>query len=300
MAQNLLKKLNSKNLKKPISAKTVSLERVLNQTEEIKESVKEAAIDLASVNEVLKQEKKITLPVQAIEAALVQNKKAEHQVAKASTDLDQVNIELAKEVAERLVIESELIATNINLAKAHDDLSKSLAKEEETRQIALQDALTGLPNRLLFEQRLNHGLIQTKRYGWGLAIMFIDLDKFKNINDSFGHDVGDKVLLMVAERLQDFVRDEDMVSRWGGDEFVCILLNVHQETDVVCIAEKMVYRIAEPCEFEGKAFSIKASVGIAISPGDGETPDTLFKNADKAMYKAKGTEKRIMLFREAT
>lgn len=108
MAQNLLKELNSKNLKKPVSARTLSLERVVNQTEEIKESVKEAAIDLASVNEVLKQEKKVTLLVQSIEAALVQNKKAEHQVAKASNDLDQVNIELAKEVAERLVIESEL------------------------------------------------------------------------------------------------------------------------------------------------------------------------------------------------
>ena len=221
------------------------------------------------------------------------------KVAKAADDLHQVNIELAKEVAERVVIESELADTKTDLAEVRDDLSKSQAKEEETRKFALQDALTGLPNRVLFEQDLDQGLIQAKRHGWGLAVLFIDIDKFKSINDSYGHDLGDKVLLMVANRLQSFVREEDTVSRWGGDEFVCLLLEVKQEADVTRLAEKMVNRIAEACEFNGIVLSIRASIGIAIYPADGETADILFKNADTAMYKAKGTEKRVVLFRES-
>ena len=104
---------------------------------------------------------------------------------------------------------------------------------------------------------------------------------------------------MVANRLQSFVRDEDTVSRWGGDEFVCLLLEVKQEADVTRLAEKMVNRIAAACEFNGIVLSIRASIGIAIYPADGETADILFKNADTAMFKAKGTEKRVALFRES-
>lgn len=291
-------KLDSKDLEKKVLAKSISLGHVLNQNEEIKENIEEAANTLTTVNKALKREKKAKIPVQGIKESLAQNEKAEQLVVKAADDLHQVNTELAKEVAERIVIESELDNTKMDLAEVRTDLSKSLAKEKETRQIAFQDALTGLPNRVLFEEHLNYGLSQAKRYGWGLAVLFIDLNKFKNINDSYGHDMGDKILSMVANRLQTFVRDEDMVSRWGGDEFVCILFNVRQEADVVHIAEKIICHIAEVYEFEGNVFSIKVSIGIAICPRDGETADILFKNADKAMYKAKGKEKGIMLFRE--
>ena len=151
---------------------------------------------------------------------------------------------------------------------------------------------------MLFEEHLDQGLIQAKRRGWGLAVLFIDIDKFKSINDSYGHDLGDKVLIMVANRLKSLIREEDTVSRWGGDEFMCLLLEVKQEADVPRIAEKMVNRIAEACEFNGIVLSIRVSIGIAIYPADGETADILFKNADKAMFKAKGTEKRVVLFRE--
>ena len=291
--------MKSKDLKKTVPTKNISLKRVLNQNEKIKQNVKQAASELTSVNEVLKQEKKVNIPVQTIQEAITQNEGVEHKVAKAADDLNQVNTELTKEVAERVVIESELADTKTDLAEVRDDLSKSQAKEEETRQITLHDALTGLPNRVLFEQRLEHGLIQAKRHGWELAILFIDIDKFKSINDSYGHDLGDKVLLMVANRLQSSVREEDMVCRWGGDEFVCLLLEVKQEADVTRLAEKMVNRIAEACEFNGTVLSIRPSMGIAIYPADGETADILFKNADTAMYKAKGTEKRVVLFRES-
>lgn len=280
-------KSKSKELKKHASAKRASLGGVLKKTEKIKETVKEAATELTSVNEVLRQD---NVPAQVIKTALTQNEGVEHKVAKAADDLKLVNATLAKEVAERIVIESELADTKTDLAAVRDDLSKSQVKEEEAQQLALQDALTGLPNRVSFEQRLDHGLIQAKRHGRKLAVLFIDIDKFKSINDSYGHDLGDQVLLMVANRLQSSVRDEDMVSRWGGDEFVCLLLEVKQDADVTHLAEKMINRIAEACEFNGTTLSIRASIGIAIYPADGETADILFKNADTAMYKAKGTK----------
>jgi diguanylate cyclase (GGDEF)-like protein len=296
MQGEILVKSKSKDLKKKASAKRASLGGVLKKNEKIKATVKEAATELTSVNEVLKQEK---VPVQVVKNALAQNEAVEHKVARAADDLKLVNAELAKELAERIVIESELAETKTDLAEVRYDLWKSQVKVEEAQQIALQDALTSLPNRLSFEQRLDHGLIQAKRHGWGLAILFIDIDKFKSINDSYGHDLGDQVLLMVANRLKSFVRDEDMVSRWGGDEFVCLLLEVKQDADVTRLAEKMINRIAEACEFNGTTLSIGASIGIAVYPTDGETADILFKNADTAMYKAKGTKKRVVLFRKS-
>jgi diguanylate cyclase (GGDEF)-like protein len=268
---------------------------VLKKNEKIKESVKKAAGDLTSVNKVLKQE---NVPIPVMKQALTQNEDAEQKVAKAAGDLKLVNVKLAKELAERIVIESELADTKTDLAEARDDLSKSQGETEEAQQIALQDALTGLPNRVSFEQGLDHGLIQAQRHGWGLAVLFIDLDEFKGINDIYGHDMGDQVLLMVANRLRSSVRDEDLVSRWGGDEFVCLLFDVKQEADATRLAEKMIDQVAEACEFNGVPLSINASIGIAIYPADGETADILFKNADTAMYKAKGTEKRVVLFRE--
>jgi diguanylate cyclase (GGDEF)-like protein len=292
-------KSKSKDLIKPVPAKKVSLRRVLTKNKKIKKNVKDAASDLTSINEVLNQEIKVNIPVQALEEAITLNEDVEHKVARAADDLHQVNIELAKEVDERVVIESELADTKTDLAKVRVDLSKSQAKEEETRKFSFQDALTGLPNRVLFEQHLDQGLIGAKRHGWGLAVLFIDIDKFKSINDSYGHYLGDKVLLMVANRLQSLIRGEDTVSRWGGDEFMCLLLEVKQEADVTRLAEKMVNRLAVDFEFNGIVISIRASIGIAIYPADGETADILFKNADTAMFKAKGTEKRVVLFRQS-
>jgi len=285
-------KSKSINLKKTVPDKNASLESVINRNEKIKETVKQAANELTSVNEILKQGKDVKIPVPIIKKAITQNKEVEYKVAKAADDLHQVNTELSKEVAERLVIETELSDMKDDLADVRDDLSKSQTKEEETRNIYFQDALTGLPNRVLFEEHLDQGLIQAKRRGWGLAVLFIDIDNFKSINDSYGHDLGDKVLLMVANRLKSLIREEDTVSRWGGDEFMCLLLEVKQEADVTRIAEKMVNRIAEACEFNGIVLSIRVSIGIAIYPADGETADILFKDADAAMFKAKGTEKR--------
>ncbi|HCE67547.1 MAG TPA: GGDEF domain-containing protein [Geobacter sp.] len=290
-------KSKSKELKKSVTTKNASLERVLKKNEKIKENVTQAASELTSINEVLKQGKGVEVPVQVIKEVITLNKEVEYKVAQAADDLHQVNAELAHEMAERVVLESELADTKTDLADVRDDLSKSQAKEEETRKFSLQDALTGLPNRVLFEQSFDNGLIQAKRHGWGLAVLFIDIDNFKSINDTYGHDMGDKVLIMVADRLKSSVRKVDTISRWAGDEFVCLLMEVKQGSVVTRLAEKMVNRISEAFEFNGTVLSIRVSIGIAIYPADGETADVLFKKADTAMYKAKGTEKGVMLFR---
>jgi PleD family two-component response regulator len=200
-------KSKSKNLKKIVSDKNASLGRVINRNKKIKVTVKKAADELTSVTEILKQGKGVKIPVHIIKEAINQNKEVEYKVAKAADDLHQVNTELAKEVAQRLVIETELSGMKNDLADVRDYLSQSQAKEEESRNVALHDALTGLPNRVLFEERLDHGLIQAKRHGWKLAVLFMDIDNFKNINDSYGHDLGDKVLLTVADRLQSATRE---------------------------------------------------------------------------------------------
>jgi diguanylate cyclase (GGDEF)-like protein len=282
-----------------ISVTTVPLKNLLNQSEEIKANVEKAAEQLGSVNAVLTNNAKVLPPFPTIEEVIAQNEEAEKKVVKAAEDLQQVNAELTKQVAERINIESELREIKNDLLEIRIDLSNSQEKAKDALHIALHDPLTALPNRLLLEQRLDHGLTQSRRYGTKLALMFIDLDKFKNINDSYGHDIGDRVLITVANRLQSFVRGEDIVSRWGGDEFVCILLNIHLDSDVISLAEKMVKRIAEPCEFNGIVLSISATIGIALCPRDGETAETLFKQVDRAMYRSKGTDQRVMLFKDS-
>lgn len=287
-----------KNPSKPVKSKP-DLTHVLKQSKKIKKDVKQAATELASVNHTLKKGKKVDVSDQKIKKAIDQNEVAEHKVSKAVDDLKQVNSGLAKEVTVRVVIESELTETKTQLAEVRGDLSKSQASEEEARTSALKDAPTGLPNRVSFEQSLEQALIQAKRHGWGLAVLFIDIDNFKNINDSYGHDCGDRVLRMVASRLQSSIRGDDAVCRWGGDEFVCLLLEIKQEADAVDLAEQMVSQVGEACEISGKTFVVKASIGIAIYPANGETAEALLKNADSAMYKAKKTEKKVALFRES-
>lgn len=228
---------------------------------------------------------------------MIKYEQVQSEVAGAAADLAGVNTALAVEVAERADIESELADTQSELAEARDDLVQSQANEQEAREIALHDTLTGLPNRALFDQAFEHGLIQARRHGWGLAVLFIDIDEFKSINDTYGHHVGDEVLLLVANRLRSFVRAEDTISRWGGDEYVCLLLEVEREADVARLAQKMIQGIAEAFETGGTVLSVACSIGIAMYPADGETADSLLKNADAAMYRAKTSEGRVAVFR---
>jgi len=287
---------------KASTARSASLERVLSRSRKIRAAIKKAAGRLASATVTLKQRRKANSSRHSVDRAITEYEQVEGEVASAAQDLTEVNTDLAVEVAERAGIESELADTKadladvkVDLATAHDSLAESQASEQEALHLALHDALTGLPNRALFDQSLDHGLIQAQRHGWRLAVIFIDIDDFKDINDTHGHQVGDEALLMIAERLRSFVRAEDIVTRWGGDEFGCLLLEVGPDAEVARLACDMVDRIAEEFESSSTTLTLRCSAGIAIYPGDGASADVLLKNADEAMYKAKGTAERVVL-----
>jgi diguanylate cyclase (GGDEF)-like protein len=164
-------------------------------------------------------------------------------------------------------------------------------QEGAARHAAFHDSLTGLPNRALFDDRLENALAQAKRHQRNLAVMFLDLDQFKAINDSYGHDVGDSVLQTIAKRLTETTRSNDSISRFGGDEFLYLQMDASDREDIALVAAKMITAIEEPCLVavaEGDiGLSVKASIGIAIFPGHGDTAEMLLKNADTAMYGAK-------------
>jgi two-component system cell cycle response regulator len=156
-------------------------------------------------------------------------------------------------------------------------------------QRTLHDSTTGLPNRDLFDDRLTHAIALAKRHSWTLAVMFLDLDRFKNVNDTHGHAVGDGVLKEVAKRLLQHARDEDTVCRNGGDEFLYLLMNPQSSENIERIADALLNTIGQPIDMGDLQPVIKVSIGIAIYPENGTTGEQLIKNADTAMYLAKKT-----------
>lgn len=167
------------------------------------------------------------------------------------------------------------------------DISAHQETENRIRAQAYHDALTGLPNRLLLRDRLEHALANAQRMKHTLAVLYIDLDNFKNINDSLGHAAGDQLLSAVAERLRASVRDMDTVARLGGDEFVVVLENLDDEAAAAAVAVKIHQSLAQPITVECQPLQAAASIGIALYPDDGDTADSLMRNADTAMYQAK-------------
>jgi diguanylate cyclase (GGDEF)-like protein/PAS domain S-box-containing protein len=167
------------------------------------------------------------------------------------------------------------------------DISDRKQMEVQVQRLAHFDSLTDLPNRTLFKDRLHQALSSAKRDKLKLAIMFIDLDKFKPINDTQGHHVGDLVLKQVAERIQGCLRESDTVARIGGDEFVVLLPTIEADMDVINVAEKIRSVLNKPFEISGESLQISSSTGISLFPEHGEDENGLIKNADIAMYHAK-------------
>jgi diguanylate cyclase (GGDEF)-like protein/PAS domain S-box-containing protein len=172
-------------------------------------------------------------------------------------------------------------------AGVFSDISERKESEQKIRALAYYDALTGLPNRRLFQDRLSLALPQMRRHQQQLAVMFIDLDLFKRINDTLGHDVGDEVLIEMAKRLKACVRESDTVSRMGGDEFTILQPEIKDPSNSLQLASRIVASLREPFISGDRELYVTSSVGIAIYPDDGETPEELTKNADTAMYRAK-------------
>jgi diguanylate cyclase (GGDEF)-like protein/PAS domain S-box-containing protein len=167
------------------------------------------------------------------------------------------------------------------------DISERKRAQEHIQHLAHHDTLTGLPNRLLLRDRISQMLSMSMRNHNKAALLFLDLDRFKNINDSLGHQVGDELLQAVSRRLQECVRDVDTVARLGGDEFVVTLPNVREAHDAAVVAAKIIDAVVLPFDIAGKELLIGTSVGISLFPNDGTDVETLMRNADAAMYHAK-------------
>ena len=256
------------------------LSRALDQSEQVHDKVEQAAVDLSSVNAVLKDEVAQGVPLVKVETALDRSEVIEVHIQEAAADLVAVNDALADEIDERRHLEDRL-------SRSDAALTQSRADERRSRHSAMHDAVTGLPNFTLFQDRLSNALAQADRHAWRLAVMFIDLDDFKFVNDTLGHDAGDRVLQVVAQRLQAVVRAGDTVSRRSGDEFLLLMLEAKDRSNVAAFAARMANSLAEPCEVDGAEVSVRASIGFAMYPEDARSAQALLKLADAAMYAAK-------------
>jgi len=167
------------------------------------------------------------------------------------------------------------------------DISDRKRAEEQIEFHAYHDVLTHLPNRRLFTDRLGVSILRARRSGRPLAVMFIDLDHFKTINDTLGHTAGDELLLEMSQRLTTCVREEDTVARLGGDEFTMILSELREPEDAIGVAQKILDAVQQPMTIAGMTVELSASIGIALYPADGLDVETLLRNADSAMYRAK-------------
>lgn len=176
------------------------------------------------------------------------------------------------------------------------DITERKQVEEQLYRLAHHDTLTELPNRILFHDRLRQAKAHANRYRHQVALMFLDLDRFKIINDTLGHPVGDKLLQEVARRLTDCVREVDTVARIGGDEFTIVLVNIVSVEDVKRVAQKILKALSAPFMVDDYELYVTTSIGIALYPGDGENLDNLVKKADIAMYHAKGEGRNTFKF----
>jgi diguanylate cyclase (GGDEF)-like protein/PAS domain S-box-containing protein len=167
------------------------------------------------------------------------------------------------------------------------DVTEQKSLEEHLQKLAHYDPLTGLPNRVLFYDRLHQALARAKRQAQRVAVLYYDLDQFKRINDTYGHEVGDLLLMAVSKRLTASVREADTLSRLGGDEFAVILPDIAEVADVSVIARKILDALTAPFHVKGQELFTTVSIGVSLYPEDGADPDELVKHADAAMYRAK-------------
>jgi diguanylate cyclase len=253
------------------------LTEVLGRNKHIHELIRQSADELASANIAVKHELANCDSLPALKSAVDRNEAVTSKLQDASERLAAVNEALLIEIRDRTMVDHQLAA--------------AVEQEEGSRNAALHDDLTGLPNRVLFRDRLEHGIAQAQRHRWILAVMFVDLDNFKSINDTYGHQAGDAVLQTVAMRLAQNTRNEDTVSRHGGDEFLYLLTPLHEQKDIAMIAAKILKAIQAPCDVRVGDVTVnlclEASIGISVFPKDGASATALIQRADDAMYGAK-------------
>lgn len=252
----------------------------LAQSEQVQARVEACADELASADDVVKTKIAEGATTVAAHTALASTEKVESKVRESADDLHDVNESLAQGL-------DDLKQTETALTKSRAALADTEATLATARLRALHDSATNLPNRDLFDDRLTHAIAMAERHGWTLAVMFLDLDRFKSINDTHGHSAGDGVLKEVAKRLLEHAREEDTVCRNGGDEFLYLLVDPQGTENIKRIANQVLMTIELPIAIDDRQLVIKASIGIAIYPHHGTTGEQLIRNADTAMYRAK-------------
>jgi diguanylate cyclase len=280
-----------------------SLEKALEKSEDVKEKMVDCVTELATVNEAVKQEMATGITFRQAKKALAQSESVEEKVQECADELHEVNQVLAEGIGDRNEINRELkkmgrklAATQHMLSHAQDVLAVAEEAAEQAVQRTLRDFVTGIPNRELFNDRLEQAIALAERGGWILGVMFIDLDRFKAINDTHGHAVGDRVLQAVAQRLEEQVRSGDTICRWGGDEFLYLLVNPQSAGNIEGVARKVLDRISEILTIDDLTLSIEPSIGIAVYPSNGRTAQELLVNADAAMYRAKKMKTGLNFF----
>jgi diguanylate cyclase (GGDEF)-like protein len=253
------------------------LNQMLAQSEHIRRLIQQSVASVLSASAEMQRKLASSGPLPGDSHALDHHAAATRQLHEAGERLTALNLALQREIKERALMDHQLAA--------------AFEQEEGSRKAALHDQLTGLSSRALFNDRLEHGIAQASRQGWMLAVMFVDLNEFKAINDVHGHQAGDAVLKSIASRLTHTTRHEDTVSRYGGDEFLCLLTPLHEQKHIAMIAAKILAAIHAPCEVFGRdgpvQLQVGSSIGISVFPKDGASCAELIRRADEAMYVAK-------------
>ena len=208
-------------------------------------------------------------------------------VSECVAALDEMHMALQRETAQRQELERAFQTAQSALVQAETDLDRVRGGERRARHLALHDDLTSLPNRRHLLEQLGETLAHRAPESPGLSVLYLDLDAFKAVNDTYGHGVGDKVLRITAARLRGAVRQGDTVVRLGGDEFVCLLQDVADETPLRHLCDKLMQAVSAPMKIGVLQLLVRPSIGIAICPKHGITADELLACADAAMYAAK-------------
>lgn len=247
---------------------------VIDECERIQNLVEQGAGSLARFHAAMTAHLASTSAESGVASAWQGSASIEAKLRSAVTALTTVNEALTAEVVERWALDEALEAAR--------------RRERAALKAALHDPLTGLANRTLFDDRLEHALAQAKRHGRKMAVMFIDLDGFKAINDTRGHEAGDQVLIGVAERLVGMTRADDTVARLGGDEFLYLVSELSSAEAAARVARKVSDGVCAPLPIPcGDPIAVLCSLGVALYPADGRTVSELVQRADEAMYRAK-------------
>lgn len=297
----------TKTLESRVEERTSSLEESLSVTRGTLESSGEGVlvtdnknavieynqnvIDMWFINPIILEKKDIHLYLEFISAQMVDSEKFLDSVNKGFQNLEPVRLDKLKTKDDR-VFEyfSKPYKRNneiVGRILIFREVTKRAKLEEELLHQATHDLLTGLPNRAFLLDRISQHMLQSNRDSTGFGILYFDLDRFKLINDSLGHSVGDKLLQAVAKRVQFSIRTVDTLSRLGGDEFVIVIASMADKNAIHVVASKLLSSFHEPFEIDGNKLLVAPSVGISIFPQDGKTTEELISNADTAMYRAK-------------